>query len=75
VREALATAAAGACVGIAAGIAFARIAGSALLRVPAVDARAVAAIAAVTGCITIAAVLVPARRAARVDVVELLRSQ
>jgi ABC-type lipoprotein release transport system permease subunit len=50
-----------------------RLAGSALLGVPSLDARAMLVVAIAAVALVIAASLGPARRAARVDVAELLR--
>jgi ABC-type lipoprotein release transport system permease subunit len=50
-----------------------RLARGALLGVPAVEARAILAIAVMTGAIAALAALLPARRASRIDVAELLR--
>jgi predicted permease len=72
-REALGTAAAGATAGLAAGSALIRLAGGALLGVPAVDTGSIAGIIVATAAITAIAALTPARRAAHVDVAELLR--
>jgi predicted permease len=73
VREALLTAAAGSVVGLAAAIALVNLAESVLLGVPSLDTRAVLAVAAAAVALAVAGSLGPARRAARVDVGELLR--
>jgi ABC-type antimicrobial peptide transport system permease subunit len=72
-REALLTATGGIVVGLATTVAIVRFAGSALLGVPSLDARAALIVACGTVALTLAAALGPARRAARVDVAELLR--
>jgi putative ABC transport system permease protein len=58
---------AGAVLGLAAGIAAARLAGALLYGVTAADPAALAASAAILAAVSVAASYVPARRAARVD--------
>jgi putative ABC transport system permease protein len=72
-REALLTAAAGMIAGIGATFVLLRLSGGALLGVPSLDARALLIVLACATALTIAGSLGPARRAARVDVAELLR--
>jgi predicted permease len=72
-REALITAAVGMFVGLGLTIALVRLAESALLGVPSVDVSTVVVVAAGTVVLSIAGSFGPARRAARVDVAELLR--
>ena len=72
-NEALWTAGAGIIVGLTAAIVAVRAAGSALLGVPSLEARQMILVAIGAIVLTIAAALGPARRAARVDVAELLR--
>jgi putative ABC transport system permease protein len=71
--EALWTAGAGIAVGLTAAIAAVRAAESALLGVPSLDARSMFVVALGAIALTIVAAVGPARRAARVDVAELLR--
>jgi putative ABC transport system permease protein len=59
--------------GLSSAAAAVRLAGSALLGVPSLDARAVVIVGAAAIALVVAASLGPARRAARVDVAELLR--
>jgi putative ABC transport system permease protein len=73
VREALLTACGGIVIGLGLAIAIVRLAGRALLGVPALDFRAAIIVAACAIAMTIAGSLGPARRAARIDVAELLR--
>jgi putative ABC transport system permease protein len=72
-REALLTAAAGMAAGIGSAIAGIRLAGPALLGVPALDPGTTAAVAGGAVLLALAASLVPVRRAVRADVAELLR--
>jgi putative ABC transport system permease protein len=72
-NEALWTAGAGIAAGLLAAVLAVRLAGSALLGVPSLDARAMLVVAVAAVALVIAASLGPARRAARVDVAELLR--
>jgi putative ABC transport system permease protein len=72
-NEALWTAGAGIAAGLLAAVLAVRLAGSALLGVPSLDARAMLVVAGAAVALVIAASLGPARRAARVDVAELLR--
>jgi putative ABC transport system permease protein len=72
-HEALWTASAGIAAGLLVAVAAVRLAGSALLGVPSLDARAMLLVTLAAVTLVIAASLGPARRAARVDVAELLR--
>jgi predicted permease len=72
-REALLTALGGIVAGLAGAVGIVRLAGGALLGVPSLDARAALTVSVVTVALTLAASLGPARRAARVDIAELLR--
>jgi len=72
-HEALWTASAGIAAGLLAAVAAVRLAGGALLGVPSLDARAMLLVTLLTVALVVAASLGPARRAARVDVAELLR--
>ena len=72
-REALVTAGAGGATGLVLAIIGLRLAGAALLGVPSLDARVLVFVAASIFALTLGASLHPARRAARVDVAELLR--
>ena len=73
VREALLTAGAGGVAGMALAIVAVRLAAGALLGVPSLDARVVVLVASGVFVLALAASLGPARRAARVDVAQLLR--
>lgn len=75
VREALLTATAGAIIGLGTSIVLIKLAESALLGIPALDSRAVLAVSTAAAALAVAGSLGPARRAARVDVSELLRSE
>ena len=75
VHEALWTAGVGIVVGLAAVMGGLRAAGSALLGVPSLDARATLLVGMGAMALAIAAALGPARRAAQVDIAELLRVQ
>jgi putative ABC transport system permease protein len=72
-REALTTAGGGVVCGLGAAIALVRLAGGSLLGVPALDARAALVVCACAIAVTLVGAVGPARRAARVDVAELLR--
>jgi ABC-type antimicrobial peptide transport system permease subunit len=73
VREALLTASGGIVIGPGLAITIVRLASRALLGVPALDLRTAIIVAACAIALTIAGSLGPARRAARIDVAELLR--
>jgi ABC-type antimicrobial peptide transport system permease subunit len=72
-REALLTASAGIAVGLAVTFTLLQLAGRALLGVPSLDMYTTAVVTACAIALTVAGALGPARRAARVDVAELLR--
>ena len=72
-REALLTASGGIAAGIALALALVRVADRVLLGVPTLDLGTAVIVAACAAALTIAGALGPARRAARVDVAELLR--
>jgi len=73
VREALLTAGTGGVAGMTLAIVAIRLSAGALLGVPSVDARVVALVAGGVFVLALAASLGPARRAARIDVAQLLR--
>jgi putative ABC transport system permease protein len=73
VREALLTGGAGGVAGMALAIMAIRLTEGALFGVPALDARVVVLVASSVFVLALAASLGPARRAARVDVAQLLR--
>jgi putative ABC transport system permease protein len=73
VHEALWTASAGIAAGLLVAVSTVRLTASALLGVPSLDARAMLIVTLLAVALVTAASLGPARRAARVDVAELLR--
>jgi ABC-type antimicrobial peptide transport system permease subunit len=73
-RQALALAAIGIAAGVAAAIGLGRLAGSLLYQVSPTDGVSLAAAAVVMLLVAIAAAVIPARRAARVDPLSALRS-
>ena len=74
-RDALVTAGCGLAAGIASAAAAVRLAAGALLGVPSLSIGTVVVVTACAITLTIAGSLAPARRAARVDVADLLRSE
>ena len=72
-RDALATAGCGLAVGVVAAAVAVRVAAGALLGVPALSVGTAAVVAACAIAVTLAGSFGPARRAARVDVADLLR--
>ena len=74
-RDALVTAGCGLAAGVASAAAAVRLAAGALLGVPSLSIGTVVVVTACAIALTIAGSLAPARRAARVDVADLLRSE